>query len=310
MLLYISPSSDPAFNLAAEEYFLSSAAGDLLFLWVSEPSVIVGKFQNPYEEVSLAACEERGVPVVRRNSGGGTVYHDPGNLNYTVLTDRGTDFPDFGRFLAPVVAMLAECGVKAQIRDTSALFADGKKISGNAQSCVRVNPGSGGPGKERQMHHGTLLFDSDLAALTALTGRPRGRFSSRAVKSNPSPVANLGPLLAAAGHPMTFAGFRAAFAEEYPRRFRPGEPVGPLILTEEETEKIEALRRGKYASWDWNFGRSPAFSFDSPELKFTAKNGVILHAETNLCPPETLIGIKLIPEVIRAVSEKAEKLIF
>ena len=132
MLLLISPSSDPAFNLAAEEYFLSSAAGDLLFLWVSEPSVIVGKFQNPYEEISLAACGARGVPVVRRNSGGGTVYHDPGNLNYTVLTDRGTDFPDFGRFLAPVVAMLADHGVKAQIRDTSALFADGKKISGNA----------------------------------------------------------------------------------------------------------------------------------------------------------------------------------
>ena len=109
---------------------------------------------------------------------------------------------------------------------------------------------------------------------------------------------------------MTFAGFRAAFAEEYPRRFKPGEPVGPLTLTEEAIEKIEALRRGKYASWDWNFGRSPAFSFDSPELKFRAKNGVVLEAETNLCPPEALIGKRLIPEEIRKVSEEVCRLLF
>ena len=317
MRTILSPSSDPAFNLAAEEVFLSSPAedcgGDLLLLWASRPSVIVGKFQNPYAEVSLSACEARGIPVVRRNSGGGTVYHDPGNLNYTVITDRGAEFPDFGRFLSPLIRLLAERGIRAEIRDTSALFAEGKKFSGSAQSCVRI-PGTG---KERQMHHGTLLFSSDLEALAALTGKSRAesegalRYSSRAVGSSPSPVGNLAPLFEKAGSPMNFADFRSLVAREYPRLWDadpdPSEPSG---FTEEETGKIESLAREKYARWDWNFGRTPAFAFASPRLSLTAKNGVILTVSTDLCDPEKLVGARLDPEEIKRISREAAETIF
>ena len=290
----LAPSRDPAFNLAAEEFLLSRfPRGDYLMLWVNDPAVIVGKFQNPYGEVSLNLCRAAGIPVVRRNSGGGTVYHDRGNLNYTVLTDRGEDFPDFARFLAPVVSLLLELGVEAEIRDTSALFAGGKKFSGSAQSNL----------KNRLLHHGTLLFDADLEALCRVTGHARETVVSKAIRSNPSPVTNLKPLLSAAGREMTMEDFAslvsAAFAPDTVRSF-----------TEAEREEIGALADAKYRSWEWNFGRSPAFSVGLPGLSLEAKNGVILSCRTELCDPQRLLGLRLIPEEIEAVSPEAAALLF
>lgn len=288
-----NPSRDPAFSLAAEEIMLSEwTAGDFFMLWINRPSVIVGKFQNPYGEVSLLACREAGTPVVRRNSGGGCVYHDGGNLNFTVVTDR-PESPDYARFLAPVVGMLRRYGVDARITDGNALTAGGRKISGNAQS----NAGN------RVLHHGTLLFDADLDALSRLTGHARANVVSRAIPSRPSPVADIAPLLAAAGCPMTMDGFAAAVRDAFA-------PTCGRTFTEEERARIEALADAKYRTWEWNFGKSPAFVCETPEAKITAKGGVILAAETALCDPAALVGLRLIPETVEAVSPEVAALLF
>ena len=135
MRCIINASRDPALSLAAEEFLLTEKTdGDWLMLWISDPSIIVGEFQNVFGEVSLTECEKASVPVYRRNSGGGTVYHDGGNLNYTIISDKSENSPDYARFLDPIIEFLSTLGIKAEIADTSAIFIGDKKISGNAQS--------------------------------------------------------------------------------------------------------------------------------------------------------------------------------
>ena len=283
MRCIINGSNDPALSLAAEEYLLTEKTdGDWLMLWISRPSIIVGKFQNVYGEVSISECERAGVPIFRRNSGGGTVYHDSGNLNYTVVTDRSDNSLDYARFLEPVVDFLASLGVKADIADTSALFVGDKKISGNAQSTVGV----------RVMHHGTLLFDADLDALHRLTGHAREKIKSKSIASKPSPVTNIRPLLT---RDMTLAEFEEKLASALSSE--------RCNFSGEEMKKIESLAEEKYRTWTWNFGRSPAFTLLCDGLELTARHGVI---EASSVYNDVLAGVKLIPdEIKKALSNTA-----
>ena len=274
MKLYLSPSHDPAYNLAAEEYLLTNSSDECVMLWTSEPSVIIGKFQNPYAEVSLTECERRGIGVFRRNSGGGTVYHDRGNLNYTVFSKKSENSPDYKRFLTPVFEFLATLGICAEIRDTSALFVNNKKISGSAQSVVG----------ERVMHHGTLLFDAYLPSLSSVTGHASGKIISKAIRSNPSPVTNIRDYL-----------INDMDIDEFTRKL--GDFLGGKNTVFDENEKaaIESLADEKYRSFEWVYGRTPRFTLSSGGVEITSSHGII---ESCSLFSEQLAGERLLPDVI------------
>lgn len=297
MRLVINDSRDPAFSLAAEEYLLTKKnEGEWLMLWRSEPSVIVGKFQNVYAEVSLTECKRCAANVYRRNSGGGCVYHDTGNLNYTIIADRGAESPEYERFLSPIVDFLASLRINAEIRDKSAIFVGNEKISGNAESVV------GG----RVMHHGTLLFDADLSALRRITGHAREKIKSKSISSNPSPVANIRPML---NDDMPIERFADLIANAL--------CDGEYSFTEDETAEINAIADRKYRTWEWNYGRSPAFTLEACGLALSARHGMIEGITTDgEADISALVGCRLTPSDVRqkladrAYADEVVKLIF
>ena len=183
MIYYETASTDPRINLAAEDYLLHQAgAEDVLFLWQNAPCVIIGRNQCAAQEVDLDLARQLGVPVVRRDTGGGAVYHDLGNLNFTFLTaDRPALDSPYASFLTPLIAVLASFGVAAEFNGRNDLCVQGRKISGSA---ARVHAG-------RLLHHGTLLVASDLAPMTRLLTPPQEKLRRNGVASVQSRVANL-----------------------------------------------------------------------------------------------------------------------
>ncbi len=179
-------TTDPYQNLAVEEYLFKNSEEDIFMLWQNRPSVIIGKNQNAYAEVELAYAEEKGIDICRRITGGGAVYHDEGNLNYTFITNTGGEHTlDYAYFARPIISALASFGVTATLSGRNDLECGGKKISGNAQAV------SGG----RILHHGTLLFSVDVDTLGAVLRTDKEKLSYRAVKSHRGRVGNLSAML-------------------------------------------------------------------------------------------------------------------
>ena len=239
-------TTDPAWNLAAEEYVFSSLPRDAAYimLWQNDNAVIVGKYQNTAAEINAEAVRRRGTKVVRRLSGGGAVYHDLGNLNFTLITDADPE----GRvnlrlFCEPVVRTLARFGVQADISGRNDITVEGKKFSGNAQY---IREG-------RVMHHGTILFDSDLSAVQEVLAVRAEKIAGKGVDSVRSRVTNLKPYLPGE---LSLEAFRDALAEE----MSAGRAAERIELTAEDTAAIRALKEARYDSWDWNYGASPAAS--------------------------------------------------
>lgn len=285
-MIYIpSSSTSAAYNLAVEEFLLTRVtSGELLMLWKSAPTVVIGKFQNAFGEVSVGEIERRNIVLVRRNSGGGTVYHDEGNLNFTIIADRGENSPDYERFLLPVVDALQSLGITAAIGDAFDITVDGKKVSGNAQSVV----------KNRVMHHGTLLFDADLSVLSDVTGHARADVRSKAIPSHPSPVGNLRPYLKNDMDIDTFANLlKIALC---------GKNAEVRSFTEEELREIERLRDEKYGTWDWNYGKSPAFTKDCGTFSVDVKSGIVTAVHGNDGLAKILVGCRMNPTEIREVA--------
>lgn len=186
MRLYLTGSRDPYYNLACEEYLLLHSDEDILMLWQNDPTVVLGKNQNIYAEVDLEYTEKNKIHVVRRITGGGAVYHDGGNVNYTFITSREhAEVLDFAYFTAPIREALEHWGVKAELSGRNDLLVDGLKFSGNAQHAT----------KERILHHGTLLFDSDLSVLSKALKPDNEKLKSKGIASVRSRVTNLRPLL-------------------------------------------------------------------------------------------------------------------
>ena len=266
-------SLDPYFNLAAEEWLLDNAADDVFMLWRNDRSVIIGKNQNAWREVDAAYVREANVAVVRRLTGGGAVFHDPGNVNYTFITAGGGI--DFARFAAPVLRALASLGVAATLGGRNDLVApDGAKISGSA-ACVRRTPLG-----ERRLHHGTLLFDADLSEMARALTPDKDKLASKGIASVKSHVANiraLSPALTEVDAPQ-FAAMLADFAAA---EFR----AKITDLTDAEREGIAALADAKYRTWVWNWGESPAFGaskkrrfhYGTVEAALEAEHGRIAH---------------------------------
>lgn len=246
MLCILSNTTNPYFNIASEEYLLKFFADDVFMLYINKPSVIVGKHQNTLAEIDYQLVKEKGIKVVRRLSGGGAVYHDLGNLNFTFIRN-GSDgkLVDFRGFTQPIVDLLGELGVNAKFEGHNSLNIDGKKFSGNAEHIF----------KNRVMHHGTLLFDTDMQTLADILYVNLNRYSDGAVKSVRAKTTNLSEHLPSHFSIESFANHLMGFMH------RTFEGSKNYQFSKEDYESIDKLITTKYSKWDWNFGYSPSYSF-------------------------------------------------
>ena len=237
-------SLDPAYNLAFEEVVLRRRTrGDYLLLWQNDNTVVVGQNQNAEAEIDRAFVEAHGIRVVRRTTGGGAVYHDLGNLNYSFITDAGpTELLALERFTRPVVEALRGLGLRAEASGRNDILVEGRKVSGTAQRMA------GG----RILHHGTLLFDADPDMVAGALHADPAKFQSKSSKSVRSRVGNIRAFLR---EDMDLPAFWA-----YLKEALAGDGLVPEALTAEELAEAETLRRDKYAAWEWTFGRSPKYS--------------------------------------------------
>lgn len=246
MVYLESASTDPAFNLALEQYVFDSMprSNEYFMLWQNDNAIIVGRHQNTAEEINADYVREHGIRVVRRLSGGGAVYHDLGNLNFTFIVDaEHADRLNLQVFCLPVVRALERLGVRAEISGRNDITIGGKKFSGNSQY---IREG-------RIMHHGTLMFDSDLSVVAGALNPAGDKLASKGVKSVRSRVTNIRPWL---NQDITLRQFwdllRRSMGEE--RDMLPG------ALTEDDLRRVTAIRDTRYAAWEWNFGASPGYS--------------------------------------------------
>lgn len=245
MKLVESPWQDPYLNLALEEVMFEKCRdGEYLLLWRNESSLIVGKHQNVFAEVNQRAAEQEMVPILRRNTGGGTVYHDLGNLNFSFFYDCPEDEDaSFARFLFPIQRMLESLGVHAIQNSRNDMEVNGKKVSGNAQ-LIRG---------DRILHHGTLLFNTDLYKMERLLQVPAEKLESKGISSVKSRVGNLKE---AVWNPkMPFEEFETYFKEFMQARGAEKHFLPQTILNE-----AMLLADKKYRTYEWNYGESPAFS--------------------------------------------------
>lgn len=242
MVLIDARTLDPDHNLALEEYVFTSMPRDkeYLILWQNDNAVIIGRHQNTLAEIDESYVQQKGIRVVRRMSGGGAVYHDLGNLNFSFIVDAAGSQVDLERFCLRIAVALGKLGLDARLDGRNDILAEGCKISGNAQYMK----------EGRVMHHGTLLFDSDLSVLSKALKPDPEKIKAKGVKSVRSRVANIRSLLK---QDMTLQEFRDHLA----RYLLGGEGVR-YELTEQDLAAIEDIRRVRYGTWEWNYGASPS----------------------------------------------------
>ena len=249
-----SSGTNPYFNLALEQFVFDKldAAHDYFMLWQNHNAIIIGKYQNAIEEINADFVQERGITVARRLSGGGAVYHDLGNLNFTFITAAShRESPvahnakriDFAAFCLPIAQALRELGVPVEISGRNDMTIEGKKFSGNAQY-IKEN---------RVMHHGTLMFDSDLETVSRALNAAQDKIASKGVKSIKSRVTNIKPYIA---RRISLAEFWLLIERFMQERFG----LEPYCLSAAQTEQVQSLCDTVYSTWDWNYGRSPAYT--------------------------------------------------
>ncbi|WP_186579116.1 lipoate--protein ligase [Aquibacillus kalidii] len=241
--------TDPHINLAIEEYVLQNFGADdtYLLFYINEPSIIIGKNQNTIEEINTKYVDDNGIHVVRRLSGGGAVYHDEGNLNFSFITkDDGDSFHNFAKFTQPVVEALNQLGVPAELKGRNDLVADGKKISGNAQFTT----------KGRMFSHGTLMFDSEIEHVVSALKVNAEKIKSKGIKSIRSRVTNISEFME---EKITMEEFKKHILR-YIFDVEDINDVPEYKLTDQDWENIHQLSRERYQQWDWNYGKSPSFN--------------------------------------------------
>lgn len=248
-MLYIDNNNitDPRINLAIEEYILKhlDIEETYLLFYINEPSIIIGKNQNTIEEINTKYVEEKGLHVVRRLSGGGAVYHDLGNLNFSFITkDDGESFHNFKKFTEPVIQALEKLGVDAELSGRNDIIAQGRKISGNAQFST----------KGRMFSHGTLLLDSEIENVVSALKVKKDKIESKGIKSIRSRVANISEFLE---QKLTTEEFKQLILNYI---FDGEENIQRYELTEEDWKKINEISKERYQNWDWNYGKSPKFN--------------------------------------------------
>lgn len=244
MRIIYNPSNDPAYNLAMEEVMLCGCNENIAMLWRNSPAVIIGRNQNAIAEIDLDFVKSHNVSVIRRMTGGGAVFHDLGNVNFTFIQQCGNeDFNNYDRFTLPVRDYLRSIGAECELSGRNDLTIDGMKMSGNAQT---VKNG-------RIMHHGTLLFDADLSWLSGALRVRDIKVESRGIKSHRSRVTNIASHITDKLSPVDFMnGMLDYFEKSIPDSYR-------RDITPEEDAAAKKLVAEKYGLWEWNFGESPDF---------------------------------------------------
>lgn len=263
MLIVKNENDNPFFNHAAEEYMLENFEEECFMLWINRPSILIGRNQNALAEINMEYVKEKDITIVRRASGGGAVFNDYGNMNFTFISKvEDNSFADFKRFAYPVIDGLKKLSINAEFSGRNDITIEGKKISGNAQYKHR----------NKVLHHGTLLFSASMSNLSsALNVRPI-KLKSKGVESVTSRVTNISEHLK---ETMTLKEFKDFLTNHMMTtcdnsRF--------YEFSQKDLQGIHKIMNEKYATWEWNFGKSPKFSLNN-ESKYA---GGILEANLNV----------------------------
>lgn len=287
MIIINRPQTDPYFNLAAEEYLVKATQEPLFMLWQNEASVVVGKHQNALKESNSNYLKTNGIPIIRRISGGGTVFHDLGNLNYSFIDFGAREtLVNFKKYSQPILDVLQLLGIDAKLDGKSDLKIDGKKFSGNASHVY----------KNKVLHHGTLLFNSELSNLGKSIQGKIGDYQDKAVQSNRSRVTNIQTHLK---QNLSLNEFKQTIFDYI---LKTNKNVERRDFSFIEMQEIQALADGKYKSWEWNYGYSPRYQYRgimnsserSQSFTINVKNGII---EEFNCESE-LISLHIQPLLI------------
>ncbi len=274
----LSTTHDARFNIASEEFLLKDSTEDFLMIYRNQPSVIVGKHQNALAEINHSYLQENGIGLVRRLSGGGTVYHDLGNINFLfIMSGEAGKLVDFKRFLLPIQNILNNMGLPVEYGGRNDLLLSGKKISGNAEHVFR----------NRILHHGTLLFSSDLSKLENVLRVTPGKYIDKAVQSVRSKVTNISENLK---ENPGVENFTLTIFNELKTQFNAG---ADYSFSDEALGKIDSLIKNKYGTWKWNYGYSPDFEYilhcknknENLQISFSVKEGMIveiINTDTNM----------------------------
>jgi len=265
---------DASINLALEEYMIRrpNLKDDVVLFYINAPSIIIGRHQNTIEEINKDYVDEHNIRIVRRLSGGGAVYHDLGNLNFSFMTNYQPGyFKNFQLFTEPVIRCLKKLGVDAELSGRNDILIEGFKVSGNAQY---ISHG-------RMVSHGTLLFNSDLSHVADALKVNASKIASKGIKSVRSRVTNILEYI----HPaITIEEFRQALLDTY---FEDSKGVEFYPLTDEDWQAVHTLADERYRTWEWNYGNSPTFNvekrdrFDHGEIdaRLDVEKGIIRSAK-------------------------------
>lgn len=272
MLLINSINSNPYFNIAAEEYFLKYCTENYFVLYINSPSIIIGKNQNALSEININYVKKNKIPVVRRLSGGGAVYHSLGNLNFSfIINDSKNNLMNFKKFTTPIIEVLKGLSINAENTGRNDLAIEGKKFSGNAQF----------KSKNRFLHHGTLLFSSDLKEVSRSLNADPMKFEDKSTKSVSSRVTNIADYLK---EKLTIEEFKELIFKQI---ITDNPKYHFYELTKNDLEKINELIKTKYETWDWNYGYFPKYNFSNKkkfpggliEIYIDVKDGIITNAK-------------------------------
>ena len=276
MIFVPNENNDPRVNLAIETYLLTEMPLDepILLFYINEPSIIIGRNQNTIEEINKEYVDEHGIHVVRRLSGGGAVYHDHGNLNFSfIMPDDGNSFRDFAKVTQPIIQALHDLGVEgAELKGRNDLVINDMKFSGNAMYATNG----------RMFAHGTLMFDSDIDEVVNTLKVRKDKIESKGIKSVRSRVTYIKPFLSEDKQEMTTEEFRQ---EILLKIFGVDsiDQVKTYELTDQDWAAINKISEQYYRNWDWNYGKSPAFNLErrhrfpigSIEMKMNVADGAI-----------------------------------
>lgn len=289
-------TSDPAINLALEEHCYRNldALQDYILFYINEPSIIFGNHQNPFQEYDPNFAVLQRIQPVRRISGGGTVYHDSGNLNFSYITAfKGDILEDFKTLLQPILNALKSLGVPAMLAGKNNINVGGKKISGNSQHT----------NMHRLLSHGTLLFNSDLSILNRVLISNLKMIKTKGVQSIKSQVTNITNYLS---HSMDMDAFLVELKSALSKVFG---DLKKYQLTADEWNSVYRLAEEKYRSWDWTFGRSPDFMVrhkykietKDVEVHVSVKRGIIKEIKT---PKDNLVGAAIRKDLNNFIGER------
>jgi lipoate---protein ligase len=280
-------SDDPFFNLAIEEVLLKNSSEEYFILGINRPSLIIGKHQSAHREANTRFITENIIPVIRRISGGGTVFQDKGNLNFTLIrnSEEGHQV-DFRKYTLPVIQFLSSIGIDATLGAKNSLQVDGLKISGNAEHVHR----------NRVLHHGTLLFSVSLEILSNSIRNNKSCYITRAVESNPASILNLNAKL---GRLNDISEFRNEMMNYILNYFPDTETYN---LSSSETKEAEILANTKYKTWEWNWAYGPEYTFNNifslngnqTSCQLFVKDGIIIGCSVEQDSKKSPISEKLI----------------